>query len=316
MTNPDQEASDQAYLNDEIDLKELFTVLWDGKLVVLILTSLAALVSVMVAMSLPNIYTANALLAPADDADSGMGSYLNQYSGIASLAGVSLPGGGESSKAGLAIELMQSRSFIGDFVEKRDLLPELMAVKEWNSISNLLSYDETLYDAQSQTWVREVPPPYKPKPSRLEAYEALSNHLSISQNKETGFVSVSFDHQSPFVAANWVKWLIDDVNETMRAQDIAEATRATSYLREQVEQTSSKDIQALLFELIQRQTETAMLAEVRPEYVFKTIDPAVAPEVKSKPNRALICVLGMLLGGMLGVVIVLIQHYARSESEA
>ena len=59
-----------------------------------------------------------------------------------------------------------------------------------------------------------------------------------------------------------------------------------------------------------------MLAEVRPEYVFKTIDPAVAPEVKSKPNRALICVLGVLLGGMLGVVIVLIQHYARSESEA
>ena len=316
MTNPDQEASDQAYLNDEIDLKELFTVLWDGKLVVLILTSLAALVSVMVAMSLPNIYTANALLAPADDADSGMGSYLNQYSGIASLAGVSLPGGGESSKAGLAIELMQSRSFIGDFVEKRDLLPELMAVKEWNSISNLLSYDETLYDAQSQTWVRGVPPPYKPKPSRLEAYEAFSNHLSISLDKETGFVSVSFDHQSPFVAANWVKWLIDDVNETMRAQDIAEATRATLYLRDQVEQTSSKDIQALLFELIQRQTETAMLAEVRPEYVFKTIDPAVAPEEKSKPSRALICVLGMLLGGILGVVIVLIRHYARSESEA
>ena len=78
MTNPDQEASDQAYLNDEIDLKELFTVLWDGKLVVLILTSLAALVSVMVAMSLPNIYTANALLAPADGADNGMSSYLNQ----------------------------------------------------------------------------------------------------------------------------------------------------------------------------------------------------------------------------------------------
>ena len=316
MTNPDQEASDQAYLNDEIDLKELFNVLRDGKLVVLILTSLAALVSVMVAMSLPNIYTANALLAPADDAESGMGSYLNQYSGIASLAGVSLPGGGESSKTGLAIELMQSRSFIGDFVEKRGLLPELMAVKEWNSISNLLSYDETLYDAQSQTWVREVRPPYKPKPSRLEAHEAFSNHLSISLDKETGFVSVNFDHPSPFVAANWVKWLIDDVNETMRAQDIAEATRATSYLREQVEQTSSKDIQALLFELIQRQTETAMLAEVRSEYVFKTIDPAVAPEVKSKPNRALICVLGMLLGGMLGVVIVLIQHYARSESEA
>ena len=70
----------------------------------------------------------------------------------------------------------------------------------------------------------------------------------------------------------------------------------------------------MFFELIQSQTETVMLAEVRPEYVFKTIDPAVVPEEKSKPSRALICVLGTLLGGILGVVIVLIRHYARSEA--
>ena len=69
----------------------------------------------------------------------------------------------------------------------------------------------------------------------------------------------------------------------------------------------------MFFELIQSQTETVMLAEVRPEYVFKTIDPAVIPEEKSKPSRALICVLGTLLGGMLGVVVVLIRHYAQSE---
>ena len=59
-----------------------------------------------------------------------------------------------------------------------------------------------------------------------------------------------------------------------------------------------------------------MLAQVRPEYVFKTIDPAVVPEKKSKPQRALICVLGTLLGGMFAVVIVLLRHYTRSDSEA
>ena len=58
-----------------------------------------------------------------------------------------------------------------------------------------------------------------------------------------------------------------------------------------------------------------MLAEVRPEYVFKTIDPAVIPEEKSKPSRALTCVLGTFLGGMLGMVVVLIRHYAFSKSE-
>ena len=57
-----------------------------------------------------------------------------------------------------------------------------------------------------------------------------------------------------------------------------------------------------------------MLAEVRQEYVFKTIDPAVVPEEKSKPSRALICVLGVILGGIAGVAVVLIRHLALADS--
>ena len=51
-----------------------------------------------------------------------------------------------------------------------------------------------------------------------------------------------------------------------------------------------------------------MLAEVRQEYVFKTIDPAVAPEEKSKPSRALICLIGAFFGAIFGVIIVLIRR--------
>ena len=122
---------------------------------------------------------------------------------------------------------------------------------------------------------------------------------------------MSIDHESPVVAAQWVNWLIQDVNAAVKEQDVLEAEKSIEYLKQQVANTSLADLQAMFFELIQSQTETVMLAEVRPEYVFKTIDPAVVPEDKSKPSRALICVLGTLLGGILGVVIVLIRHYVR-----
>jgi capsular polysaccharide biosynthesis protein len=138
----------------------------------------------------------------------------------------------------------------------------------------------------------------------------------VSQDKQTGYVTVSIEHQSPIVAAQWVKWLVEDVNAVVKAQHVAEAEKSIEYLKQQVANTSLADLQAMFFELIQSQTETVMLAEVRPEYVFKTIDPAVIPEIKSKPNRAVICVLGTLLGGILGIVIVLIRHYARPEPEA
>jgi LPS O-antigen subunit length determinant protein (WzzB/FepE family) len=58
-----------------------------------------------------------------------------------------------------------------------------------------------------------------------------------------------------------------------------------------------------------------MLAKVRQEYAFKTIDPAVVPEVKSEPKRALICVLGTLLGGMFAVLWVLVAHYAIKRED-
>ena len=304
----------QAVMDDEIDLKELFMVLWSGKWLISAVTGVAAVTSVVIALSLPNIYTANALLAPADQSGGGMSAMMQQYGGLASLAGVSLPGGDEASRAQLGMALMTSRSFIGDFVERRDILPELMAVESWDMTSGELTFDDALYDATTSEWVREVDPPRTPAPSLLEAHEAFSDILAVSQDKQTGYITVSVEHQSPSVAAQWIDWLVKDANEAVRAQDVDEANRSISYLREQVSNTSLADLQAVFFDLIQSQTETVMLAEVREEYVFKTIDPAVAPEIKSKPSRALICVLGTLLGGMLGVVVVLIRHYARSEA--
>jgi capsular polysaccharide biosynthesis protein len=209
---------------------------------------------------------------------------------------------------------MKSRAFIGDFVERRDILPELMAVQSWDAGSGQIVFDPNDYDADTGTWVRDVDLPKRPRPSLLEAHEAFLDILSVSEEKQTGYVTVSVDHYSPAVAAKWVNWLVEDVNEVVKAQDVAEAKKSIEYLRQQVANTSLADLQAMFFELIQSQIETVMLAEVRPEYVFKTIDPAVVPEEKTKPSRILIFTLGALLGAMLGGLIVLVRHFVRSEA--
>ena len=56
-----------------------------------------------------------------------------------------------------------------------------------------------------------------------------------------------------------------------------------------------------------------MLTKVKVEYVLKTIDPAQVPEEKYGPKRPLIVVLGILLGGILSVAFVLIQHSLRKD---
>ena len=65
---------DNTYSDDEIDLRELFLILWEGKALITIVTGLAAIVSVAVALSMPNIYQSTAIMAPKSDG--GAGGYL------------------------------------------------------------------------------------------------------------------------------------------------------------------------------------------------------------------------------------------------
>ena len=124
------------------------------------------------------------------------------------------------------------------------------------------------------------------------------------------------EHYSPTVARQWVDWLVDDLNSEIMRQDVSEAEQAIEYLNKQIANTSLAELQTVFFSLIEEQTKTVMLAKVSSEYLLKTLDPAVAPEEKAKPKRALIAVLGTLLGGFLGIVIVLIRSSMRKEDSA
>ena len=79
-----------------------------------------------------------------------------------------------------------------------------------------------------------------------------------------------------------VNKLVEDVNDFVRKQDVQQATKSINYLQEQAATTPLTDLRAMFYELIQSQIETMMLAEARTEYVFKVIDPAIAPELRSE----------------------------------
>ena len=299
--------------DDEINLRELFAVIWKGKWIIIAVTALFTLASVFYAIQLPNIYKSEALLAPAEQENSGgLAGLAGQFGGLASLAGVNL-GGGSSNKAQLAIEVLKSRQFTSDFIKKHNILPDLMSAKTWNMQTDAIIHDSEIYNAQNNKWVREVSAPFKPKPSMQEAYKEFSKILSASTDKETGMVKISIEHVSPTIAQQWVSWLIQDINQTMKQRDVLEAIKSTDFLTQQLEQTKIADIRAVLYKLVEEQTKTIMFAKVRDEYVFKTIDAALVPEEKFKPKRALICVLGLLLGGMLSVMIVLIRHFVGNS---
>ena len=79
----------QTQNNDaEIDLRELWNVIWRGKWIIIVVTAIFAVVSASYVLSLPNIYRSEALLAPTDaDQNGGFTGVAGQLGGLASLAG-------------------------------------------------------------------------------------------------------------------------------------------------------------------------------------------------------------------------------------
>lgn len=300
--------------DDEIDLMELFAALWGGKWWILTTTVLCAAIAVGIALYLPNIYHAEAKLAPSQDQQGGgLSGMASQFGGLASLAGISLSKGG-SDKTDLAIQVAQSRLFVTHFIREHQLEVPLMAVKGMDKQNNTLLIDPKIYDANTHKWVRQVKAPKKPEPSDWELYKAFIQLVSFDQDKKTGLVTVGVDYFSPEVAKQWVDWLVSDLNRTMKERDQHDTQRNIDYLKQQLDKTSVADMQAVFYKLIEEQTKTLMLAEANPEYVFKTLDPAVVPEEKVKPKRALIVVLGGVLGGMFGVLLVLVRYALRKRA--
>lgn len=309
-----EEAEAAHQFGDSIDLYKFFRVLWKSKWLVLSLTAVFAGGTGALAFSLPNVYRADALVAPNESSGGGSLSRLaNQYGGLASLAGINLGVPAETDKATLGLAVLKSRRFLTEFIHRRGVLVPLMAASGWDSVTGELKIDSSEYDAETGKWVRRVRPPKSVVPSDQEAYESLLEILAVEQDEETGLVTISIDHYSPVVASQWVEWLIEDLNAVVLREDVTEAEQAIEYLNEQVDATSQAGLKEVFFRLIEEQTKTILLAKANEEYLLKTIDPAVRPEEKLRPNRLLLLVLGGLTGSLVGALFVFVSQWRHAQ---
>jgi uncharacterized protein involved in exopolysaccharide biosynthesis len=304
------------YQNDEIDLREFFHIIWLGKWKMLVITAFFAAASVFYALSLPDIYKSEALLAPnADESSkSGLSSLAGQFGGLASLAGMDLGSSGGPDKVSLALEVLQSRQFIYKFVADNNLKELLLAVKDWDRASNKFVYNLDIYNPETKEWVGDKSSINKTKePTLFRTYEYFLNHtLEVTQDISTGLVTLSINHYSPYLAKELVDNLIVAINLTIKQQDLSEATKSIQYLTNELLNTNVSGMQTMFYQLIEQQQQTLMLTKVRADYVLKIIDPAIVVESKYKPKRALICILGTLIGGVFAVLFVLVRYFSRN----
>ena len=294
------------YVEDDIDISVLIRALLDGKWIIASLTGIASVLVVWYSLSLPNIYTGKALLVAVSAQDS-VSSSVQELSGLASLAGISISDSSDTSA--VALEKINTLSFFEEKILPQISLPNLFAVKSWDPKSNTIIYDKEIYDASNNIWVREVVFPRTPEPSSQESHILFEDHLSVYQDPKTSFISISIDHQSPFIAKRWADLVVNEINAYFREKDRLEANFAVNYLNNEIYNTRLSEVKEVIAAVLAQQIQQLTLIEANINYVFDYIDPPVVMEKKSSPRRAMICIIGAILGGFIGSIIALIRFF-------
>jgi len=281
----------QPYEEDEIDLLEYWNVIWKRRKLILGVSFAAALLAVVISLLMPNIYRAQVLLAPVGGEESkggGLSAALGGLGGLASMAGISLGGGG-STEENLAV--LKSRAFIWKFVKDNKLMPILFA-DDW--------------DADAKKWKKDDP---EDQPSLWDAYRSMTKGImNVDADKKTGLVTVSVEWKDAELAAKWANALMGRLNAYLRSKAIARSEANLIYLNKELDRTRVADMRQILFELISQEQKKAMLANTQEEFAFRVLDAASPPDKKAKPKRSLIVILSTFITGFLAVIVVFIQE--------
>jgi len=281
---------------DEIDLLEYWNVLWKKRKLILSASFLAAFLAAGLSLLMPNIYQAEALLAPVGGESKGGGSILGGLGGLASLAGVSL-GGNSSVEENIAV--IKSRGFIWGFVKDEKLMPILF---------------EDAWDDDTNQWIAENE---EDQPTLWGAWRVLVKNgvLGVNVDKDSGLVRLTIDWKDPEVAALWATKIVTRINTYLREEAIAQSKKKLEYLNNELNKTRIAENRQALYSLISSEQKQAMLANTQQDFAFRVIDAAVVPDKKIKPKRSTIVIVSAFIVGFLAIVFVLIREGLRKRKE-
>ena len=291
--------------SDEIDLLDLFTILWRRKVMIISLTIIAAVITVVVSIIslklppennfLPNVFTSKALMLINDSSSSGgsLSSILNSsgLSSLASLAGISTSRG--QTYSGLATYLIGTNTLLDTIVDEFDLINRY-------KVKNFV---------------------------RAQSRKALKKNLAANFDDKSGVFSISFTDYDPVFArdvvnycvdymGNWFKELGLDKNVLQKANmeqniqntfaEIQRLQQEGQRLERSVSASTGGNLPSIMLETqrinleltaqqevyrqlkVQLELTNVSIASETP--VFQILQRAEAPDMKSKPSRGMICI--------------------------
>ena len=279
---------------DELSLIELWKVFVEYKILIIIFIILTSLGSIYYALSLPTFYKAEVLMFPVNQ-----GKFSSNSAGVSVVE--SIVGSGV---AGVEVERafvrLKTHNFLISFINGQGLKPFLFP-DQW--------------DKKNKIWVNE-------EPNDREAVQFFSNMVETysrhGNRNPSGLTSISVRWKNPTdldkiseVANNLAK----NINEKEKGRILLESKKSLDFLKKELEKTDVLYLKKIIYNLIEKQITTSMLAKIKKETIFEIIDPAFSPKKPESKMTIIIIFFGVLAGLIFSILIVIGVKFLRNRSE-
>lgn len=293
---------------DEIDLLELWNVIWKGKWFVMGFTLLCTLVAVYVTLYvLPVTYKSDVVLQPTE---------TNSQSGLSALAAnlpISLPVDAGNKNLNI-VSFLESRTIKQRLIEKYNLLPKFYS---------------DIWDKKNQKWMIDDP---ENKPTVLKGIQDKFKKIyKISEDKKTDLITISWVDQDTEFTKIMLERTVKELRYFLENEYESDAKREREFVEDQLTK-AEKELEywekqvpsdKLTLSKIQRerlasqtvytelrkQLELAKISEVKEIISFKILDYPFVPERKFKPKRAIICVLTLIISGIFSILLLFLRQF-------
>ncbi len=257
----DQKDVNKVFKNEEIDLRSLVQLLWNGKKFIIKITSIFIVIGLIVALTSKVEYVSFCQLMPENQEDS-KGS-LGGLSSLAGIAGINLNLGNSGALTPeLYPEIVKSVPFQAEMInrpiyfEKADsVLSSYIYFRDFDKLSfidyvtkytiGLPFQIKSLFNSESKQTSSEFPITKKGELIRLNkadwsALEAFKERVNVSISIETGIVTVSMEMPDAFVAARLTELVVEKLTSEVTTYKIEKAKLSLEFIQERFQEAQKQ----------------------------------------------------------------------------
>lgn len=288
------------------EVRQLAAMLWRGRNVVAVMSVMTFFLSVLYLNMASYSYTTTLTLMPTQSQPRDV---VSQFSGLATLAGVNLPGEYNSvSPFSIYPEVARSRHVAEMMIKRWPGVLRILFRDEWNTREKKWHAPQTLTHVAKDMLKRVLGVPvygWTP-PGSAELQQFIVQNVVIEKDKTTGILTLKLNTVDPSFARRFLSDLQASTDGALRLMTLDRAKKYAAYVERKLSTTQASVLRDVLTQSLSRQETLLMMGSSDTTFAA---EPIGSPESSVRPTTPVtfdVLLIGVLAGAFLGCLCIVL----------